>query len=74
MENEICPILVGFSADESRPNPAEVEATRWVAWPAFLEEIRTKGRYSEWCEEEVAILESNAHFKEMFAGRETYFK
>jgi len=66
MENEICPILVGFSQEEPSPNPDEVEATRWTPWQDFLKEIETRpGFYSEWCEEEVRILESHPRFQEM---------
>src|SRR5262245_13651191 len=32
MENEICPILAGVTADEPKPNKEEVDATRWVKW------------------------------------------
>ncbi len=57
MENEICPILVGFTEDEPKPNPSEVAATRWVKWEEFLKEIKERpGTYSEWCEEEARIL------------------
>ncbi len=57
MENEICPILVGVTDDEPKPNPEEVASTRWVPWSDFLEEIKTRsGQYSEWCEEEARIL------------------
>lgn len=67
MENEICPILVGFSDEEPKLNREEVEATRWVEWKDFLEEIKTKpGTYSEWCEEEAHILVSHPRLKELF--------
>ncbi len=75
MENEICPILVGFTDEEPKQNPEEVEATRWIEWSEFLQEIETRsGFYSEWCEEEVRILESHPGFKKMFADREKYFE
>ena len=57
MENEICPIFIGFSDQAPVINPEEVEAVRWVPWREFLEEIRSKpGTYSPWCEEEAEIL------------------
>ncbi len=57
MENEICPILIGVTEEEPRPNPSEIEAVRWVAWSEFLEEIGSRpGSYSEWCEEEARII------------------
>ncbi len=36
MENEICPILVAIVEGEPIVNPREVEAVRWIDWPAFL--------------------------------------
>jgi isopentenyl-diphosphate delta-isomerase len=70
MENEICPILAGFTDEEPKPNPEEVEAVRWVAWPEFLQEIETRPNfYSEWCEEEARILAAHSHFQEVFAQR-----
>lgn len=73
MENEICPIFVGFTKEEPKPNSEEVEATRWVAWPEFLQEIKARPRfYSEWCEEEAGILAVRPRFIEMMAHREKY--
>jgi len=75
MENEICPILVGFTREEPKSNPDEAAAVRWIAWPEFLEEIRARpGLYSEWCVEEARILAGNSHFDEIFRNREMFFK
>src|SRR3989344_1050317 len=66
MENEVCPILVGFTDDEPRPNKDEVEAVRWVAWPEFLAELKVRpGFYSRWCEEEARILDGLPRFHEL---------
>ena len=74
MENEICPILVGFCDEEPKPNRDEVEAIRWIAWPEFLQEIKERpGSYSEWSEEETRILAARPRFQDMFAHREMYF-
>ena len=74
MENEICPILAGFTDNEPTPNPEEVEATKWIAWSDFLEEVKTRpGFYSEWCEEETRILAAHTGFKELMAHRDAYF-
>lgn len=63
MENEICPILAGFSNDEPRLNPVEVEAVRWMPWRSFLKEIETHAdRYSLWCVEEARILSGHPRF------------
>lgn len=74
MENEICPILAGFTDEEPKPNGDEVEEVRWKRWPEFLQEIEARpGLYSEWCEEEARILAAHPRFREMFARREMYF-
>ena len=66
MENEICPILVGFVESEPLLNPEEVEATRWVDWQVFIDEVkRYPQRYSEWCVEETLILENNTRLQEL---------
>ena len=60
MENEICPILLGKTEAEPRPNLEEVEAIRWVLWGEFKKEIRECPEiYSEWCIEEAEILEKS---------------
>jgi isopentenyl-diphosphate Delta-isomerase len=67
MENEICPILIGFTDALPQPNPEEVEAVRWVPWNEFLADITaTPGQYSEWCEEEAHLLSTNARFLELY--------
>ena len=70
MENEICPIVVGLVDREPVLNPDEVEAVRWVDWAEFVRETREHpDHYSEWCVEEVAILEGNSRFREIcFSG------
>lgn len=68
MENEMCPIIVGFVDAEPVLNPDEVESIRWVDWQEFIGEAkRFPERYSEWCVEETLILENNARLRELFA-------
>lgn len=69
MENEICPILVGLTLDQPNPNKEEVEATRWVRWQDFLQELNDRpGFYSEWCVEEAYILDGLPRFHEFLAN------
>lgn len=57
VENEICPILVGYYDGAVKPNPEEVEDYKWVKWETFLQEIKEKpGQYSPWSEEEAEII------------------
>lgn len=68
-ENEICPILAGWTLDQPKPNGEEVEATRWVPWQDFLREIATRpDLYSEWCVEEVRILDRLPRFHELLTN------
>lgn len=69
MENEICPILVGFTDQDPKPNPQEVENTIWMDWQYFLNEIKDNqnGKWSEWCIEEAQILQNNHRFHQLLA-------
>ena len=58
VENELCPVLVGWTDGAGlAPDPAEVDATRWVPWQDFSADVRA-GRLavSPWCREQVALL------------------
>ncbi|MCX6800448.1 MAG: isopentenyl-diphosphate Delta-isomerase [Candidatus Falkowbacteria bacterium] len=57
MENEICPILVGWTNNEPNINPEEIEAIRWIDWSDFIKDIKTNPNdWSPWCIEEALIL------------------
>ena len=57
MENEICPILIGYSDQTPQPNPKEVEAIKWIDWNDWLNEIKSHPHnYSPWCIEETQII------------------
>jgi len=68
MENEICPIIVGFTDSLAIPNPDEVEAVEYKSWQEFLGEIRNDpdDKWSEWCKEEAEILVKNPRFLELY--------
>jgi isopentenyl-diphosphate delta-isomerase len=58
VENEICPIFIGFTNEDPKPNPSEVEAWKWIDWKEFLKTIKEyPGTYSPWSEEEAIILQ-----------------
>ncbi len=58
MENEICPILVGYFDGDPIVNPSEIDDWKRVDWHAFLEEIKANpGTYSPWSEQEALILQ-----------------
>ncbi|WP_436536046.1 isopentenyl-diphosphate Delta-isomerase [Actinoplanes sp. HUAS TT8] len=59
VENEMCPVLRATTSHEPAPNPDEVDACRWVAWPAFVAEARagTSG-LSPWARLQVELLDA----------------
>lgn len=58
VENEICPILVGFGEAKPTVNEKEVASWKWVPWKDFLSDtVRNPTSYSPWCVEEAAIIE-----------------
>lgn len=65
VENEICPVLVGVFNDETFPNPAEVNAVKWMDWDEFLANIDKLGDdFSPWAIEESKLLADDAKFNE----------
>jgi isopentenyl-diphosphate delta-isomerase len=66
VENEFCPVAVGMTSDEPRPNPNEVHDVRWLDWGAFLEQTRRDNAYSEWCVEEAALLADHPAFQRFY--------
>ena len=68
VENEFCPVAVGVTDAEPRPNPDEVAAVRWQPWSTFLDEIAGPNAYSEWCVEEAGLLQRSPEFAAFYAG------
>lgn len=67
VENEICPVFVGFIDEKPIINKDEVENVRWISWQDFLTEIKQKpGTYSVWCEQEAKLLNKDSRFSELY--------
>ena len=63
VENEICPVFVGFASASPRPNPDEVGDVKWVDWERFVVEVADPANgYSPWAREEVELLAGNPQF------------
>lgn len=57
VENEICPVLIGFTDQEPSIDVNEVAETKWVAWDDFLACIRRIDcELSPWAVEEGLLL------------------
>lgn len=60
VENEICPILVGYFDGDPTPKEEEVDEWKWIDWKKFLEQITLHPEpFSPWCVEESRILASH---------------
>ncbi len=67
VENELCPVLVGFTEAEPKPNPSEVNAVRYVNWTDFRTEVAIpENEYSPWAIDEVEQLARNELFLRLF--------
>lgn len=57
VENEICPITVGYYDGDPMPDASEVDEWKWMDWEVFLQDIqRNPEPYSPWSIEEAQIL------------------
>lgn len=57
VENEICPVLFGFSDSAPDPNPNEVAEFEWKNWDSFLAEIEGREiEFTPWAVEEARLL------------------
>ena len=56
-EHELCPVLIACVTGTLRADPAEVDATEWIAWEDLVHRTRqAPGSLSPWCEEQVRQL------------------
>jgi len=57
VENEICPILVGYYDGDPEPSLQEVGEWKWMNWSEFLKDIKNnQSKYSPWSIEESEIV------------------
>lgn len=69
VENEICPVFVGFTDKAPRPNPDEVAAVKWNGWSEFLALVRDPdGGISPWAREEAELLDEDPEFRRRLAA------
>lgn len=69
VENEICPVLVGFTDEKPDPNPDEVANIKWVDWAEFLLSLKDpETEISPWAIEEVELLAESEIFKSAYSS------
>ena len=57
IEHEVCPVYVARASTNPSPNPAEVEAIRWLTWPDLVREAADgEGDWSWWCKDQLRLL------------------
>ncbi len=57
VENEICPVFLGYSSQEPIPNSQEVAEVSWIDWEEFIARIKADpSSISPWCYEEALEL------------------
>lgn len=67
VENEICPVFIGFTDSQPRINPSEIEAIKWMLWGVFQQEVKIAvPPYSAWCIEETNLLVQSRVFQDLF--------
>jgi isopentenyl-diphosphate delta-isomerase len=69
VENEICPVFVGFTQQQPKINPDEVEATKWVDWNEFVASLDNPDTdISPWAIKEVRELLASRVFNELYTS------
>lgn len=68
VENEICPVFVGFTSSLPKLNPDEVNDVKWVDWERFVVEVADPANgYSPWAREEVELLAGDPQFAAFYS-------
>jgi len=63
IENEFCPVYVAYVDTEPQPNPGEVEAYKWLAWPDYVALLRAQPEaISYWAKDQYRQLKQRSPF------------
>jgi len=63
IENEFCPVYIAYTDGEFTPNPAEVEAYKWLTWPEYVQLLAAKpDEMSYWCKDQYQQLRKREPF------------
>jgi isopentenyl-diphosphate Delta-isomerase len=69
VENEICPVLIGFTERSPRPNPDEVADTKWVDWDELVRSVESgESELSPWAADEIRLLAESDILKNSLAA------
>jgi isopentenyl-diphosphate delta-isomerase len=68
VENEFCPVFVAYTDEEPNPNPDEVEAYKWLDWPAYVQMLEQQsGIMSYWAKDQYKQLKTLEPFASLLA-------
>ena len=66
VEHEFCPIYVAYIDAEPAPNPDEVEAYEWVAWPQYVQMLSEEpDKMSWWCKDQYQHIRELEPFRSL---------
>lgn len=66
VENEFCPVLIGFYIGKLKLNKNEVENTYWIYWNDFMKKVKNNDTsLSYWCKKEALLLNKNKKFNDL---------
>ena len=72
VENEICPVFIGFTDKQPNRNCDEVESIKWVDWNDFVTSLNDPATdISPWAVKEVRELLASDVFNALFKQRIT---
>lgn len=70
VENEVCPVLIGFMNGKPRPRPSEVAAVRFAPWSEVIAAVNDPASgISPWAVEEVKLLAASEIFRAEFDAK-----
>ncbi len=74
MENEFCPVWIGWTTSKPVINKLEVESTRWIDWHGFVRAVvdaddHKYDHLSCWCREETQLLYVSDRFQALWSQR-----
>lgn len=67
VENEICPVFVGFADAQIMAEPNEVASVEWRDWRELIDEIESgRSKLSPWANVEAQLLAADVEFVRLF--------
>lgn len=65
-ENEFCPVWVGFTDEDPKPNSEEIAEIKWIDWIEFVAGLPDLENFAIWCKEEAKLMMASEYFKKLW--------